>query len=99
VRDASGKLLDDKGLKSLVVEMPDGQKLAGYYWRPSAPRAARLFLGRAVWIIPADYPSGTLGSYKAVAIDMQGHTATWEPIRRPDSYPVVLPGAIEFTKK
>jgi len=22
-----------------------------------------------------------------------------EPIKRPDSYPVVLPGAIEFTKK
>jgi hypothetical protein len=98
VRDASGKLLHDKGLKSLVVEMPDGQKLKGYYGG-HPPKTPLDYFWVAVWIIPVDYPSGTLGSYKAVATDLQGRTATWEPIKRPDSYPVVLPGAIEFSKK
>src|ERR1700678_1899903 len=27
VKDASGRALDEKGLKSLVVELPDGQKI------------------------------------------------------------------------
>src|ERR1700677_3170267 len=30
VRDQSGKLLDDKEVKSLVVELADGQKIQGY---------------------------------------------------------------------
>jgi hypothetical protein len=98
VRDASGKLLDDKGLKGLVVELPDGQALEGYYGG-HPPRAPVDYFWVAVWIIPADYPSGTLASYRAVATDIEGHTQTWEPIKRPDSYPVVLPGAIEFSKK
>src|SRR6266700_7229450 len=31
ILDAAGKPLDDKGLKSLVVELPDGQKLAARF--------------------------------------------------------------------
>ena len=31
VRDASGKELDDKGIKGVMVEMPDGQKIQGRY--------------------------------------------------------------------
>jgi len=31
VRDQGGKLLDDKGIKNLVVELADGQKIEGQY--------------------------------------------------------------------
>jgi hypothetical protein len=51
----------------------------------------------ATWTIPASYPSGTL-TYKAVATDRQGHSQSWEPLRRVTSELQVLPGAIEFKK-
>jgi hypothetical protein len=97
VRDQSGKLLDDKELKSLVVELPDGQKLQGYYGGhpPSGPLD---FFWVVVWIIPATYPSGSF-TYKATATDMQGRSQVWEPIKRAASYPVVLPGVVEFAKQ
>ena len=39
VLDQTGQSLDDKGLKSVVVELPDGQKLAARYG-PHPPPAA-----------------------------------------------------------
>jgi hypothetical protein len=80
---ASGNPLDDKGLKSLVVQLPDGTTLdakygghppdqvAGYYWT-------------AAWTVPADYPTGTLG-YKMVATNNDGETATYVPFEVPAS--------------
>jgi hypothetical protein len=96
VRDQSGKLLDDKELKGLVVELPDGTKIQGYYGG-HPPQGATDYFWVAVWIIPASYPSGTF-TYKAVATDMEGVSETWEPIKRVTSWPLVLPEAIEFTK-
>src|SRR6266699_36390 len=94
VRDQSGKLLDDKGLKSLVVELPNGQKVEGYYGG-HPPNGPTDFFWVGVWIVPDGYPTGTF-TYKATATDMQGRTQIWEPLNRVTSYPQVLPGAIEF---
>ncbi len=94
VRDQNGKALDDKELKSLVVELPNGEKIQGYYGG-HPPRGATDFFCVGVWIIPTSYPAGTF-TYKATATDMQGHTQTWEPIKRVTSYMQVLPAAIEF---
>jgi hypothetical protein len=96
VLDQSGKLLDDKSLKSLVVELPSGEKLQGYYGgHPPADPTDYFWV--AVWVIPNSYPTGTF-TYKATATDVHGHTQTWEPIKRVTSQMQVLPGAIEFKK-
>jgi hypothetical protein len=96
VRDQSGALLDDKTLKSLVIQLADGQKLDAYYGG-HPPGAATDNFWVAIWIVPASYPSGTF-RYKAVATDTQGRTQLWEPINRVTTDLQVLPGEIEFKK-
>lgn len=96
IRDQSGKELDDKAIKSLMVELPSGEKLAGYYGG-HPPASPEVYMWVATWTIPASYPSGTL-TYRAIATDTQGHSQSWEPLRRVTSQLQVLPGAIEFKK-
>jgi hypothetical protein len=96
VRDQNGTELDDKALKSLIVELPSGEKLEGYYGG-HPPASPEVYMWVATWTIPASYPSGTL-TYKAVATDRQGQSQSWEPLRRVTSQLAVLPGAIEFKK-
>ena len=96
VRDQSGKLLDDKGIKSLVVHLADGQDMPAYYGgHPPAEPTDNFWV--VVWVIPASYPSGTF-RYKATATDLEGHTQLWEPINRVTTDLQVLPGEIEFKK-
>jgi hypothetical protein len=96
VLDQNGHVLDDKGLKDITVELPDGQKIkAGYGGHP--PAAPTDMFWTAVWIIPETYPNGTF-IYKATATDVAGVSATWEPFRRVTSQFQVMPGAIEFKK-
>jgi hypothetical protein len=105
VRNASGQPLDDKGLKSLVVELSDGKKIpAEYRARPPVAVRARLgltgpidYFWSSAWLIPADYPTGSL-TYRVVATDMQGNTQGWEPMKDLRSLPVVMPGEVEYTK-
>ena len=97
VRDQDGKVLDDKGLKSVVVELPDGKKIdARFGGHP--PRGPTDTLWAAAWIIPADYPTGTF-AYKVTATDNQGNTATWEPFKVATSQLRIEPGAIEIKKE
>ena len=97
VLDDNAKLLDDKGLKSLFVEMPDGQKIEAHYGpHPNAANPTDFFW-TAIWIIPSNYPNGPF-VYKAVATDMSGKTATWEPFRRTTSQLQVVAGEIEIKK-
>ena len=95
ILDQSGKALDDKALKSLVVELPDGQKLpARFGQHPPRGEAADHFW-TAAWIIPDNYPSGTF-MYKATATDLQGQAQTWEPFKIKTSQFNVIDGAIEL---
>ena len=105
VRDVAGAPLDDKALKSIVVELSDGQKFPAEY-RARPPLAVRKALGlpeptdyfwSAVWLIPEDYPTGSL-SYKVVAADMQGNTQSWTPFKDPRSLPMVMAGDVEYTR-
>src|SRR6516225_4205651 len=96
VQDQTGKVLDDKGLKSVIVEMQDGQKLeARFGGHP--PRQPTDYLWAAAWIIPANYPTGTF-EYKLVVTDQQGSTQTWEPFKVATSQLRILDGAIELKK-
>jgi hypothetical protein len=98
VEDENGKALDDKGLKSLVVELPDGQKMeANYGPHPGGTAPATDHFWTAIWTIPADFPNGTL-VYKATATDLQGKSQTWEPFKRVTSQLQVVPGTIEIKK-
>src|SRR3977135_1799776 len=59
VVDQTGKSLDDKGLKSVVVELSDGQKLNGRFSPHPPPRVgpATDYFWSATWIILTTYPS------------------------------------------
>lgn len=99
VLDLTGKSLDAGGLKSVVVELPDGQKLNarfGPHPPPSQGPAVDHFW-TAIWIIPTSYPTGSL-SYKVVATDQEGKAHTWEPFKSKPSQLAVLDGQIEIKK-
>ena len=105
VRNIAGQPLDDKNIRSLVVELSDGKRYAAQY-RARPPVAVRAALGltgpmdyfwSAAWLIPQDYPTGSL-SYRVVATDMQGNTQEWTPFKDLRSLPVVMPGDVEYTK-
>ena len=99
VLDQTGQPLDDKGLKSLVVELPDGSKLEARYGPhpPPAQGPATDFFWTAIWIIPASYPSGTF-AFKVVATEVDGTAQTWEPFKRPPSQLTVVAGEVEIKK-
>jgi hypothetical protein len=95
VRDITGKSLDEKGIKGVVVELSDGQKLeARYGGHP--PRGSIDYFWTAAWVIPADYPTGTL-RYKIVATDLQGRAQSWESFQDPRSQIVIIPGDVEYS--
>lgn len=104
-RDATGAALDDKGLKGIAVQLSDGQTFAAEY-RARPPLPVRKAFGlagpsdyfwSAVWLIPADYPTGSL-TYKVVATDLAGHAHTWTPFNDPRSLPAVVPGDVQYTR-
>jgi hypothetical protein len=99
VLDQNGKSLDDKGLKSLIVELPDGQKLDARFGPhpPAAQGPATDFFWTAIWTIPTSYPSGTF-VYKVVATDLDGKAQSWEPFKRNTSQLAVVAGEIEIKK-
>jgi len=97
VLDQTGQSLDDRGLKSIVVELPDGQKVNAQYGPHPGGANPTDYFWTAVWIIPASYPNGTF-AYKATATDMQGQSATWEPFKRVTSQLQVVAGEIEIKK-
>ena len=95
VRDIFGKPLDDKGIQGVVIELSDGQKLAMRY-AGHPPRGSIDYFWSAGWLIPADYPTGTL-YYKVIATDLQGRTQTWQSFQDPRSQIVVIPGTVEYS--
>lgn len=97
VLDQTGKALDASGLKSLVVELPDGKKLSARYGEHPPARLGPVLdhFWTAVWIIPANYPSGSL-SYKVVATAQDGSTATWAPFKTQTSQLAVVDGQIDI---
>src|SRR5205085_1640973 len=58
VRDQNGTVLDNKGLKSLLVELPDGTKVNAVFGGHPPGNAPTDHFWAAAWIIPADYPNG-----------------------------------------
>jgi hypothetical protein len=99
VLDEAGQSLDNNGLKSVIVELPDGQKLNAKFDRHPPPEqgAALDHFWTAVWTIPTSYPSGSLG-YKVVATGNDDQSQTWEPFKSKPSQLTVVDGQIEIKK-
>jgi len=95
VRDISGKPLDDKGIQGIVIELSDGQKLSMRYGG-HPPRGSIDYFWSAGWLIPDNYPTGTL-YYKVVATDLQGRTQTWQSFQDPRSQIVVILGTVQYS--
>jgi hypothetical protein len=100
VLDQAGTSLDSKGLKSLLVQLPDGTKLPSYYGPHPPPHLGKTtdFFWTTAWIVPDNYPSGTF-VYKVMATDLKGQTHTWEPFKNVSSQFTVVAGAIEIKSK
>ncbi len=75
----TGRSMDDKALKSLDVQLPDGQKFQAHYG-PHPKGRQDDFFWTTEWKVPASYPTGTI-AYRVVATDLQGGTTTWEPFK------------------
>jgi hypothetical protein len=95
VRDIFGKPLDDKGIKGVVIELSDGQKLPMRYGG-HPPQGSVDYFWSVGWVIPTDYPTGSL-TYKIVATDLQGRTQAWQSFQDPRSQLVVIPGTVEYS--
>jgi hypothetical protein len=89
ILQANGTPADDKVLKSVVVELGNGQKLPLKYGPHGNP--ATDYFWATSWTIPQNHPTGSLG-YKAVATMQDGTVVTWEPFTRPMSQLWVIEG-------
>jgi hypothetical protein len=89
ILQANGTPADDKVLKSVVVELGNGQKLPLKYGPHGNPPTD--FFWASSWTIPQNHPTGSLG-YKVVATMQDGTTVTWKPFTRPMSQLWVIEG-------
>jgi hypothetical protein len=91
-----GKVADDKAIKSLVVELGNGQRLAAAYKSHGAPPTD--YFWSLFWTIPNDYPTGSIG-YKVLATMNDGSTVEWKPFNRATTALMVVDGTPEMAKK
>jgi hypothetical protein len=91
VLDQTGAQADDKVLKSVVVELSDGQKIPAKFGGHPPRGTPTDFFWSLHWVIPENYPTGSLG-YKVVATDMAGNPQTWEPFKRQPTQLTIIAG-------
>jgi hypothetical protein len=92
----SGEVADNKLLKSVVVELGNGQKLPAHYGPHGNPPTD--YFWSLFWAIPADYPTGSVG-YKVVAIMNDDSVVEWKPFNRPTTALMVVAGEPEMKKQ
>lgn len=85
----TGRAVDDKGLKSLTVVLPGGEKFASHFSPHPRGRTDDYFWAIS-WKVPDSYPTGTI-SYKVIATDLDGHSTTWEPFKVTLSQLTIVP--------
>ncbi len=85
---ATGSALDDKGLKTVEVQLGDGSKLEAVYGG-HPPDQVLGYYWTIAWTVPDDYPVGTLG-YKIVATNTAGDTGTFLPFEVPPSQLTII---------
>jgi hypothetical protein len=88
VLDDSGAL-DGKGLKSVVVQLGNGEILPAHFGGHGMPPTDHFW--SLNWTVPMDFPTGSLG-YKVIATMNDGTTQTWEPFTRDSTQLTVIAG-------
>ncbi|MCG6859141.1 MAG: hypothetical protein LJE67_13870 [Salaquimonas sp.] len=96
VLDDAGQNVDDKGIKSLVVQLGDGETFEMGFGQHPRGKHTDAFWATS-WRIPEDFPTGSIG-YKVVATDLDGTTHEWEPFNVAPSKLTVIEGDVTFTK-
>ena len=89
VQKPDGTVADNAALKTVEVELGNGQKLAAHYGGHGMP--ATDFFWSLFWTIPDNFPTGSLG-YKVHATMADGSVVTWEPFTRGTTQLMVVPG-------
>jgi len=100
VLDADGKPVDDKGLKTLMVEISNGMKVELKFKPHPPPRTgpATDYFWSGSWIIPENQPTGSF-TYKVIATDNSGKTQAWEPFKIVASQLTVVAGDAPMAPK
>ena len=84
-----GEVADDKVIKSLVVELGNGQRLPAAYKSHGSPPTD--YFWSLFWTIPAEHPTGSVG-YKVIATMSDGSTVEWKPFNRATTQLMVVDG-------
>ena len=95
VLQPNGEVADDKVLKSVVVELGNGQRLPAGFKPHGAPPTD--YFWSLFWTIPTDHPTGSIG-YKVIATMNDGSTVEWKPFNRPTTELMVVAGDPEIKK-
>jgi len=95
IMEPTGAIADNKVLKSVVVELGDGQKVPAHYGPHGMPPTD--YFWSIFWTIPENHPTGTVG-YKIVATMMDGSTVDWKPFNRATTELMVVDGEPEMKK-
>ena len=88
-----GSVADDSVLKSLVVELGNGETVELEYGPHGDPPTDYFWANH--WNIPATQPTGSLG-YKVMATLEDDSVVTWEPFTRPGPQLTVIEGEPEM---
>ena len=91
----SGEIADNKVIKSMMVELGNGQKLPASYKPHGNPPTD--YFWSFFWTIPADHPTGSIG-YKVIATMNDGSTVEWKPFNRPTTELMVVAGDPDMKK-
>jgi hypothetical protein len=89
VLQPSGATADASVLKSVVVELGNGSRLPAKFGPHGNPPTDHFW--SLNWVIPADFPTGTLG-YKIHATMNDGSVVTWAPFNRSQTALTVVEG-------
>jgi hypothetical protein len=89
VQKPDGTPADASYLKSVEVQLGNGQKLPAHYGGHGMPPTD--FFWSLFWTIPGNFPTGSLG-YKVNATMQDGSVVTWEPFTRATTQLMVIAG-------
>ncbi len=87
---ATGQGLDNKALKAVRVQLPDGQAFNARYGGHPPKGTPSDYFWSVSWKIPADYPTGSL-SYTVNAAAQDGRSASWQPFKMAPSQLTIVP--------
>ena len=89
IQKPDGTVADNKDLKTVEVELGNGQKLPAHFGGHGMPPTD--FFWSLFWTIPMDFPTGSLG-YKVNATMQDGTVVTWQPFTRDTTQLMIVAG-------